>query len=149
MRVGPFVSLAALAIACSGSGVAGSVGTGELTVTATTDRASVRPGEQLHIAVEVTNNSTSSRELRFATGCQTDFEFVDDKGNVVRTSQQGCFQSLTQRTLAAGESFSGQHIWTRGPTDPPQLAAGNYQLRGVLLTMGNPARSAPIPVSLP
>ena len=148
MRSAVLVTVA-FTLACSGTGVDGSVGTGELTVTATTDRSSVRPGEQLHITVEVTNNSTSSRELRFATGCQTDFEFVNDNGKVVRTSQQGCFQALTQRTLAAGESFSGQHVWTRGPMDPPQLAAGNYRLRGVLLTMGNPARSAAVSVSIP
>jgi hypothetical protein len=139
----------AVTLACSGTGVDGNMGAGELAVTATTDRSSVRPGEQLHITVEVTNNSTSRRELRFATGCQTDFEFLDDKGNVVRTSQQVCFQSLTQRTLAAGESFIGQHVWTRGPVDPPQLAAGNYQLQGVLLTMGNAVRSAPVSVSIP
>jgi len=138
-----------LAAGCSSAGVASSVGSGDLTVTATTDRSSVGPGEQLHITVEVANNSTSSRELRFATGCQTDFEFVDANGNVVRTSQQGCFQSLTQRTLAAGESFSRQHTWTRGAADPPQLVRGTYQLRGVLLTMGNPVRSAPVTVSIP
>jgi len=139
----------ALVLACSDTGLDASAGIGELTVTATTDRSRVAPGEQLHITVEVTNNSTSSRELRFATGCQTDFEFVGGTGKVVRTSQEGCFQALTQRMLAAGESFSARHTWTRGPTDPPQLAAGNYLLRGVLLTMGNPARSAAVSVSIP
>ena len=148
MRIVMLVGVA-VTLACSGTGVDGSVGPGELAVTATTDRSTVRPGEQLRITVEVTNNSASRRELRFATGCPTDFEFVDGKGNVVRMSQQGCFQALTQRTLAAGETFSDQHVWTRGPMDPPQLAAGDYQLRGVLLTMGNPVRSAAVSVSIP
>jgi uncharacterized protein (DUF58 family) len=113
MRIVMLVGLSLTLLSCSGIGVEGNVGPGELAVTATTDRSSVRPGEQLRITVEVTNNSTSSRELRFATGCQTDFEFADGKGSVVRTSQQGCFQALTQRTPAAGESFVGQHVWTR------------------------------------
>ena len=45
-----------------------------------------------------------------------------------------CAQVLTQKTLTPGASLSGSHTWTRGPTGFPQLAPGNYQLRGVLLT---------------
>jgi hypothetical protein len=150
MRVTILVSLGAV-LGCSGagSGVDGSLGANDLAVTATTDRATVRPGEQLQITVDVTNNSSSSRDLRFSSGCQTDFEFLDAQGKVVRASQQMCTQSLTQRTLAAGESFRGVHVWTRGPMDPPQLAPGSYQLRGVLLTVGEAVRSAPVAVSVP
>lgn len=148
MRVTILVSLAAV-LGCSGAGVDGSVAANDLAVTATTDRSSVRPGEQLQITVDVTNNASSSRDLRFASGCQTDFEFLDAQGKVVRSSQQMCTQSLTQRTLVAGESFRGIHTWTRGPMDPPQLVPGSYQVRGVLLTVGEAVRSAPVAVSVP
>lgn len=148
MRAKLLVGLS-VAAACSTSQVDGSVASAGLTVTASTDRSTVRPGEQLQITVKVVNDSSSSRTLRFSSGCQTDFEFLDAGGKVVRSSQQLCLQALTQRTLAPGDSFSDVHAWTRGPLDPPQLTPGSYQVRGVLLATQDTARSAPVSVSVP
>jgi len=52
-----------------------------------------------------------------------------------------CLQVLTQKTIVPGASLSGSHTWTRGPTGFPQLAPGNYQLRGVMLTTPTALRS--------
>ena len=143
------ISMLALVLACSASHVESTVDTTELTVTAVTDRSSVAAGQTLRITVTVTNRSVASRTLRFSSGCQTDYEFLDARGEVAATSRQMCLQALTQRTLEPGESFSDAHTWSRGSIDSPQLAPGDYQLRAVLLAIQDTVRSATVPITIP
>lgn len=138
-----------MAAACSASRMDGSVISPGVTVSTTIDRSSVPPGQALQITVIVTNTSSSSRTFQFSSGCQTDFEFLDAQGKVVRSSHQICTQALTHRTLAAGDAFSDSHTWTRGPLDPPELAPGSYRVRGVLLATGDTTRSVGVAVSIP
>lgn len=148
MRAWIFVGLGVVA-GCSGSRAGGTVSPIGLTISATIDRPAVRPGESLQILITVTNTSASKQTLQFSSGCQTDFEFLDSVGKVARSSLQVCPQIVTQRSLEPGAAFSDAHTWTRGPLDPPELAAGSYQLRGVLLATGDTIRSASVAVSLP
>lgn len=144
-----WISLLSLGLGCSTARVGGDVDAGELVVTASAEPSSVAPGQHLQIIVTVTNTSTLSRTLQFSSGCLTDYEFLDAQGKVVGTSQQVCLQALTQKTLAAGGTFSDTHTWTRGPLEPSQLAPGNYQVRGVLLATRDTVRSQPVPVAIP
>jgi len=143
------ISMLVLGIACSASGVESNVEATELAVTVSTDRASVSAGQNLQITVTATNSASSPRALQFSSACLTDFEFLNSSGQVVGRSQQMCLQVLTQKTLASGESLSGSHTWTRGPTGFPQLSPGTYQLRGVLLTSPSPVQSPSIQIVIP
>jgi len=121
----------------------------DLSVAVAADRPSVAAGQDLQITVTATNNASSEQTLQFSSACLTDFEFLDSSGRVVGASQQMCAQVVTRKTLTPGGSLSDSHTWTRGPLGLPQLAPGNYQLRGVLLTTPNAIRSAPIPIIVP
>lgn len=135
-------------LACSAaSGVGGgTVESGDLLVATSTDKSTVGSGQSLTITITVTNKMSASRTLQFASGCQTDFEFLDSRGDVAAKSQQMCTQALTQRTLAAGGSFVDTHVWSRAPLEPNQLVPGTYRLRGVLLATRDTVRSAPVDV---
>lgn len=144
-----------LSAACPGSsptspdpGIGGDVTLESLIVTIATDRSTVAPGETARFTVTVTNNGTSSRTIDFSTACQTDFEILDASGNAVTTSMRVCAQVLSERTLAAGASFSETHEWRRGSLGQPPLS-GSYRIRGVLLQTGNPIRSVAQPLELP
>jgi hypothetical protein len=127
----------------------GGAATGEaLSVSVATNSASVGAGEQLVITVTTRNTGSSARTLEFATGCHTDYEFVDGSGQVVSSSEQMCTQALTSRTLAAGESFSDVHRYTRGMAGMPPVPSGRYGVRGVLLLRGGSLRSSTVAVEL-
>lgn len=144
-----WILLLSLGLGCSTSRVSADVDAGGLVVTTATDRSSVAAGQQLQITVTVTNTSSASRTLQFSSGCLTDYEFLDATGKVVATSQQMCLQALTQRTLSAGGSFVDTHTWLRGSLGAPQLGAGTYQLRAVLLATRDTVRSQQIPIAVP
>lgn len=154
MRVQSIVLCWVLAAACpGGSPTSPDIGLGgdvalDLVVNIETDRTSVAIGETARFTVTVTNNGSSSRTIDFSTTCQTDFEILDAAGNVATTSMQVCGQALTQRTLAAGASFSETHDWRRGALGQPALS-GSYQVRGVLLRTGAPIRSTTKSLTLP
>ena len=121
-----------------------------LTVTVTTDRPSVPAGQRLRITITVRNTGGERRTLDFTSGCTTDYEFLDAEADrVVASSLQMCTQALGQRTLAAGESFTDTHVWVRGLLGMPELPAGRYRVRGVLLATNAPLRSPPVPVTVP
>jgi len=145
------VLMAAAFVACSATqmGSSANAAGSDVAVAIKTDRTAVAPGQALTITITVTNTSASAQQLRFATGCQTDYEFLDGAGNVVTSSHQMCTQALSQRTLEPGASFADSHVWTRGALDPNQVTPGNYQLRGVLLAVGDTVRSSTVPVSVP
>jgi hypothetical protein len=127
----------------------GAAAAGDIQVAVATDVASVHAGQQLRIMITVLNQSTSLRTVEFSSGCQTDYEFLDSRGGVVARSQRMCAQAKTQRTLRGGEEFTEVHTWARQSSEPNQLKPGAYQLRGVLLAIGDTVRSTPIPVDLP
>lgn len=122
---------------------------GDIRVDVATDVSSVPAGHALRITITVSNQSTVTRTLEFSSGCQTDYEFVDSRGGVAATSQQMCVLARTQRTLPAGGGFTDIHTWARQPLEPNQLKPGAYQLRGVLLAIGDTIRSASIPIDVP
>jgi hypothetical protein len=114
-----------------------------LEVTVAADREQVSTGQTVHITVTVTNRSSGAKALRFPSSCQTGFEFLDATGKLVGAGVEMCAQSITSRTLEPGSSFTDSHEWGRRAFDAPQLSAGTYQLRGVLLATGDSVRSSP------
>ena len=132
----------------SGSPTVSEPSAGPVTVRVAVDPATVAPDGRLTITVTATNATNAPRTLEFSSGCTTDYELLDATGAVVTESGQMCTQALTQQTLAPGASLEGTHVLVRGMRGMPALPAGAYQVRGVLLTMGDPVRSAPVPVTL-
>src|SRR5215471_4953834 len=77
-------------VACSDTQMGNSAITAgsDLAVAIKTDRTAVAPGQVLTMTITVTNTSVTAQQLRFATGCQTDYEFLDGAGKVVTSSHQ-------------------------------------------------------------
>ena len=126
-----------------------SVTAADIQVVVATDLPSVPAGQQLRITVTVSNQTISARTLEFSSSCQTNYEFLDSRGEVAATSQRMCMQARTQRTLPAGGGFTDVHTWARRPLEPNQLKPGAYKLRGVLLATGDTIRSSPVPIDIP
>ena len=113
-----------------------------LTVAVATDQRSVAPAGRLRIQVTVTNRGSAPIDLKFTSGCQTDYELLDAEGKVIGSSMQMCTQSLGNRTLAPGASFTDTHVWIRGMAGMPQPPAGSsMRVRGILLADGAETRS--------
>jgi hypothetical protein len=114
-----------------------------LRVEVSTDQATVGPTGRLTVKVTTTNTGKAPANLSFSSGCQTDYELLDSSGAVIGESLQMCTQSLTQRTLAPGASFTDAHVWIRNMAGQPKLPAGSVvRFRGVLLTQGTGQRSS-------
>jgi len=101
----------------------------------------------LRITVVARNTSNAARTLRFSSGCTTDWELLDTSGAVVAESGQMCTQALREETLGPGESLTGTHLLVRGMRGTAPSMPGTYRVRGVLLTMDAPMRSAPVAVT--
>lgn len=113
-----------------------------LTIDVSADQTTVGPAGRLTVKVTVTNAGKTPANLSFSTGCQTDYELLDPSGAVIAQSFQMCTESLTQRTLAPGASFTDSHVWIRTMAGQPKLPAGSVvRFRGILLTRGAEQRS--------
>lgn len=119
-----------------------------LQVTVTLSPDTVREGETLRIAVTVANRGAAARSVEATSACFTDYEILDAGGAVAATSDQMCAAVMSQRTLAAGESFTDSHSWVRGMRGMPVLPPGRYEARGVLLATDGPVRSEGVPFTV-
>ncbi|HEU4631514.1 MAG TPA: BsuPI-related putative proteinase inhibitor [Gemmatimonadaceae bacterium] len=110
--------------------------------------AAVAPSGSLHIVVTVTNTDDERHVIEASSGCFTDFELLDARGDVVTRSLQLCPAMMASRTLDPGESFSETHVWKRGLRGMPELPAGTYRVRGILLARTSPVASEAVDVVL-
>ncbi|HEX6631002.1 MAG TPA: BsuPI-related putative proteinase inhibitor [Gemmatimonadaceae bacterium] len=105
----------------------------DVVVRVAASQPTVGPAESVRITVTVTNTGDERRVIEATSSCFTDYELLDARGDVVTSSMQLCAAVMSRRELAPGGSFSETHVWTRGQRGMPEVPAGRYRLRGLLL----------------
>ncbi len=106
-----------------------------LLVTLRTDKTVYQLGEDVRIALTVTNRSRQDFTATFPSAWQADFAVYDRAGKAHwRWSAGRMFaQALTTLTLKPGESRTYQAIWEQLDQRGERVKAGKYSLKGALL----------------
>lgn len=119
-----------------------------LVVTIAPESATVRARQPLRMTVSVRNAGATVQTIQVSSGCYFDYEVLSASGEVLGNSGQMCTQVMGQRDLKPGASFEGVLVWVPGLAGNVSPASGQYSVRGVLLRIGAPVRSAPVTVRL-
>ena len=155
----PLIVLTLLASACSDDPTgpsSGAKGDHESTVvvdglefTLSTPQSTFRAGDLVPITMRVENLNNSSMTFRFNSTKQHDLHVEDGGRRVWRWSTDRAFgRALTSFTLKPGESRTWSEDWDQTNDGGQTLAAGDYELVGVLPASQDLRSSAPLTITL-
>lgn len=115
-------------------------------------RAAFVPGDTIHLAVTVFNQSRVPVEVTGSSSCLLAFHVLDRSGQPVAASDRVCTRDLYQRTIPARGSVTQSLVWAgntvSGIDRLPMLPTGTYRVVGVLNASEGRLHSAPTAVKL-
>lgn len=106
-----------------------------LSVSVRSDKAVYAPGEQVQIAIDITNlNTADVIALQFPTTCQASFRIEDLTGSLIFSNPLTCFFIFTQLVLQPGQTATFTDSWSQiDDSGVPLALSGEFVVRGVLL----------------
>lgn len=121
-----------------------------LKVTLEIERESYCSGESVPMTLALKNIGDEPLTLRFSSGQQYDFIVARSGKEVWRWSADKVFiQVLGSLTLAPGETREFKQTWQQKDNEGQQVPAGEYEITGLVTTMGTPRpKAGPVPVKI-
>ena len=98
-----------------------------------TSKGTYTPGEQVHIALLLTNRGTGPVTLHFPSGCEAFFSVANSAGTTVYDLRQhvGCPDVLTERTIQPNETVTYNFDWNQVDDSGASVPfPADYQIRG-------------------
>ena len=122
----------------------------DLELTLEVERQAYAAGEPVRLTFTVENVGVETKTLRFSSGQHYDFVVASGGQEVWRWSADKAFiQALTSLTLAPGEKKTFTETWRQADNEGQQVPAGEYEVTGVLTTMGKSRPSVgPVAVTI-